>query len=255
MRSHLSGSKMSPIVRANGAESLMIQRAILFVAAAAVLWSACDPPDPQARKPASPGAAESSSSGSESPLPGVEDYADRLDEKSRDPWQKPEEVVALLDCNSGSTVVDLGAGTGYFLRYLSEAVGPEGQVLALDVERSMVDRMYERIAREQLRNVRPDTITADDPALGPRSVDRVLVVNTWHHIEGRAGYAAKLREALRPGGRILIVDFTAESPYGPPPEHRLSIDTVRSELRSAGLVARVLAESLPHQYVVEGRLR
>ncbi len=246
---------MSPIVRANGAESPMNQRVILRVAAALVLCSACGPRAPEARKPAPPVAAESSSGGAPSTLPNAEHYADRLDEKSRDEWQNPEEVVALLDCRPGSTVVDLGAGTGYFLGYLSKAVGPEGRVLALDVERSMVDRMYERIDREQLRNVRPDTIEPDDPALGPRSVDRVLVVNTWHHIEGRAGYAAKLRQALRPDGRILIVDFTEQSPVGPPQAHRLSIDTVRSELRSAGLHVRVLEETLPHQYVVEGRVR
>jgi predicted methyltransferase len=233
----------------------MIQRAIVLVAAASALWGACDPAAREAQKPAARLPAEPSSGGTKSTLPTAKHYAHRLDEESRDRWQKPEEVVALLECRPGFTVVDLGAGTGYFLRYLSEAVGPEGRILALDVERSMVDQMYERIAREQLRNVRPDGITADDPALAPRSVDRVLIVNTWHHIEDRARYATKLEEALRPGGRVLIVDFTAESPFGPSEEHRLSIDTVTSELRAAGLNVRTLEESLPHQYVVEGRVR
>jgi cyclopropane fatty-acyl-phospholipid synthase-like methyltransferase len=71
------------------------------------------------------------------------------------------------------TVVDLGAGTGYFLRYLSEAIGHEGRVLALDLSRSSIDWMSSRIEREGLQNVRPVMVAPDDPALSPRSVDRI----------------------------------------------------------------------------------
>ena len=152
------------------------------------------------------------------------------------------------------TAVDLGAGTGYFIGYLSEAVGPEGRVLALDTERSMVDAMHARIEQEGLRNVRPGVVNADDPALTPRSVDRVLVVNTWHHISNRVDYAEKLLTALRPGGLLLIVDFTMESPEGPPTQMRLTYDTVVAELEAAGFAAEVLEESLPYQYVIAGRL-
>ena len=96
-------------------------------------------------------------------------------------------------------------------------------------------------------------VPADDPDLPPRWVDRILLVNTWHHIDGRVEYAKKLREGLRRDGLLLIVDFTMESPIGPPPAKRLTRDTVVQELRDAGFVALVLEESLPHQYVVAGR--
>jgi predicted methyltransferase len=194
------------------------------------------------------------SSGAERHFPDPSTYAHRLDDPSRDAWQKPAHVVGLLDVAEGATVVDLGAGTGYFVRYLSEAVGSRGRVLALDTERSMVDAMYERAAREGLLNVKPDAVPPDDPALTPRSVDRVLVVNTWHHIAARVPYAEKLRAALRPGGMVLIVDFTMESPIGPPASKRLTSDTVIDELRAAGFEAETLQESLPHQYVVAGRV-
>jgi predicted methyltransferase len=80
-----------------------------------------------------------------------------------------------------------------------------------------------------------------------------LIVNTWHHVSGRVGYAEKLLAALRPGGLLLIVDLTMDSPLGPPPEKRLTHDTVMHELEAAGFAAKLVEESLPYQYVVAGR--
>jgi predicted methyltransferase len=232
----------------------MTKRAILAVALATAVCGACAERNPQVETTAAQ-SPQHHSSGGEHHLPHAEQYAHRLDDPSRDAWQKPEQVVEMLDCQPGETVVDLGAGTGYFLSYLSEAVGPEGRVLALDIERSMVERMYDRVEREKLRNVRPDTIMPNDPALTPRSVDTVLVVNTWHHIEDRVAYAKKLGEALRPNGAVWIVDFNSDSPIGPPEPMRLTVETVAAELDAAGLETEVVEETLPYQYVVVGRLR
>ena len=194
------------------------------------------------------------SAGSEHGFPDPQTYADRLDDPGRDDWQMPEEVVEKLDCRPGMTVVDLGAGTGYFVGYLSAAVGLQGRVLALDTERSMVDRIEARIEQDELRNVEPGVVGAADPGLAPGSVDRILIVNTWHHISNRLDYADKLRAALRPGGRVLIVDFTIESPHGPPPKMRLTHDTVQRELRAAGFEAKLIDEALPYQYLVAAGL-
>ncbi len=187
--------------------------------------------------------------------PDPQAYAAQLDAKDRYWWQQPDRVVELLDCRPGMTVVDLGAGTGYFLPYLSRAVGQSGRVLGLDVERSMVDIMAQRIQRERLYNVSPRLVSAEDPSLAPGSVDRVLVVNTWHHLTDRIAYAQKVLEALRPGGRVLIIDFDQDSPEGPPLEMRLSPSTVSSELESAGFAAELLKESLPYQYAIAGHLK
>jgi predicted methyltransferase len=201
-----------------------------------------------------PVATQERSSGSEHRFPDPQTYAHRLEDPTRDEWQRPEEVVELLGCRSGMTVVDLGAGTGYFISHLSKAVGREGRVLALDTDRSMVDAMDARAERDELRNVRPVMVSPDDPALSPRSVDRILVVSTWHHISDRVDYAEKLLAALRPGGLLLIVDFTMDSPEGPPPLMRLTHDTVMRELAAAGFAAEIVEESLPYQYVVAGRV-
>jgi ubiquinone/menaquinone biosynthesis C-methylase UbiE len=180
----------------------------------------------------------------------VERFARIFDDPERDAWQMPEQVLELLAIQPGMTVVDLGAGTGYFLPHLARAVGPEGRVIALDVEPNMVAHMQQRIAEAGWTNVEAQVAATDDPSLDPGSVDRILIVDTWHHIEGRERYTARLREALREGGTVTIVDFTRDSPQGPPPAMRLSAEAVVEELRAGGLAPAIREERLPYQWVV-----
>ena len=182
-------------------------------------------------------------------------FSKSFDDPARDAWQRPAEVIARLQIPAGKVVVDLGAGTGYFLPWLSKAVGPTGKVLALDVEPNMVAFMQKRREQQSLDNVEPRQVKTDDPELLPQSVARVLIVNTWHHIDGRAAYAEKLARALERGGEIWVVDFTLEAKHGPPAKHRVAPEQVVSELRAGGLDAEVVTgESLPDQYLVRARL-
>jgi len=151
-------------------------------------------------------------------------------------------------------VADIGAGTGYFVPHLSAALGDGGRVLALDVEPNMVRHMEERISEAGLTNAEARVVPTDSPGLEAASVDRILIVNTWHHISERGAYAAKLREALKPGGFVLVVDFDADSPHGPPPEMRLAAETVAAELQAGGFVTEIEADALSYQYLVFGRL-
>jgi cyclopropane fatty-acyl-phospholipid synthase-like methyltransferase len=146
------------------------------------------------------------------------------------------------------------SGPGRLEPWLSRAVGPSGVVLALDIEPSMVRYVTERAVREHLENVKSSQVAVDDPQLPKGKVDRILIVDTWHHIPSREAYAGKLREALSPAGSITIVDFTMESSRGPPAQHRLAPDQVLRELRAAGLKASVAPVGLPDQYVVTARL-
>jgi predicted methyltransferase len=176
-----------------------------------------------------------------------------FDAPDRVAWQHPVSVVAMLEATPGQTVVDLGTGTGYFLPFLSVAVGTHGHVLALDTEAAMIAHVTERMTREGITNVEARTVGASDPGLAPESVDHVLVVDTWHHLTGRNAYAEALRTALRPGGSVVVVDFTAEASHGPPVADRVSPESVALELTNAGFRSEVLAEDLPEQYVVRGR--
>lgn len=183
----------------------------------------------------------------------AEEWVARFDDPERDSWQKPAGVIAALAVEPGMSVADIGAGTGYFLPHLSRAVGADGQVFGLDVEPDMVRHMSERAEREKLANVKARVVKPGEPEIADGSLDRILIVNTWHHIGDRSAYARKLAAALKPGGSIAIIDYTKEAPHGPPVKHRLPAEAVVAELGVGGVRAEVLAEDLPHQYIVLGR--
>lgn len=185
----------------------------------------------------------------------ADEWAKKFDDPARDAWQKPQEVVALMQIAPGMTVADIGAGTGYFVPYLSRAVGASGAVLALDVEPDMVRYLGDRAKREQLANVRPALVTMDDPKLPSRGLDRVLAVDVWHHIPGREAYAAKLVEAVKSGGKVFVVDFTMTAKHGPPVRHRLPPEAIAKDLSAAGFAAEIVSSTLPDQYVVVGTRR
>lgn len=182
----------------------------------------------------------------------AEQWAPEFDDPARDTWQRPQDIIDAMEIQPGMTVADIGAGTGYFEPWLSRAVGGTGTVLALDVEPDMVRYLNERAAREQLTNVRPTLVPMDDPRVPAGGVDRVLIVDTWHHIPDREAYAAKLRSGLKVGGKVFVVDFKLDAKHGPPPHHRLAAEQVARELTAGGLSARVATTNLPEQYVVLG---
>ena len=216
----------------------------------------------QEPQPAHDHGHESHADGVDVHRPGMKhDFSDvakhgkSFDGPERVAWQKPDHVVALMEIRPGMTVVDVGAGTGFFEAPLAGAVGAKGKVLALDVEPNMIERLQERAAEERLSQVEARLVAPDDPGLAPASVDRILIVNTWHHIDDRGAYSAKLREALKPGGSIYVVDFDKSSGKGPPPQHKLEPREVMAELEAGGLEAEQIGEELSEQYVVVGRLR
>lgn len=147
-------------------------------------------------------------------------------------------------------VADVGAGTGYFASRLSRAVGPQGKVWAIDIDSALVAQMKRRLNKEGLHNVEASLGSAEDPGLGEHSVDRILLVDTWHHMHSRSQIAKKLHQALKPGGRLIVVDYTLQAPVGPPVHMRLGPEALIEELEAAGFSARLEEESLPNQYVI-----
>jgi ubiquinone/menaquinone biosynthesis C-methylase UbiE len=184
----------------------------------------------------------------------VDQHARTFDHPDRLAWQKPDHVIAVMGIEPGMTVVDIGAGTGFFEPLLAQAVGPSGKVLALDVEPKMVEHLTRRVREAGLTQVEARLVDPVDPGLAAASIDRILVVNTWHHIDDRAAYSAKLRDALRSTGSIWVVDFEKESPKGPPAVHKLLPAEVITELESGGLAAVQVEEELTDQYVVRAVL-
>ncbi len=178
----------------------------------------------------------------------AEHWSEVFDDPERDAWQKPEEVVKHLELSPGMTVADIGAGTGYFNPHLARAVGPEGKVIAVDIEATLIAHMAERAKADHTPQVEARQGKADDPALKANEVDRVLLVDTYHHIGERRAYFTRLTEAMTAGGRLVVVDFKpGEIPVGPPEKHRIPEAKVIEELKVAGWT-QVERHELPYQF-------
>jgi predicted methyltransferase len=181
----------------------------------------------------------------------VEYWSKVFDDPTRDAWQKPSELIAALALRPGQTVADLGAGTGYFSRYLADAVGPDGTVLAVEVEPTLVVHLRQRAEREQRATVVPVLGSMDNPRLPAGGVDLIFIADTYHHLDHRQRYLPRLRRALRPGGRVAVVDWKpGKLPEGPPPDHKLPPEQVIEEMRAAGFQLEDNLNVLPYQYVL-----
>ncbi|HET8550136.1 MAG TPA: class I SAM-dependent methyltransferase [Bryobacteraceae bacterium] len=173
------------------------------------------------------------------------EYARILEDPKRDSWQKPDEVLRALNLRIDEIVADLGAGSGYFTRRLARAAG---KVYAVDID----PKLLEIVSRDALPNVETVLATADDPKLPEAGVDTIFVCDVLHHIEGRPAYYQTLARALRPGGRIVIVDFQKKQlPVGPPVSMKLSDKEVIAEFGAAGFRLVHRHDFLPYQYFLE----
>ncbi len=184
---------------------------------------------------------------------GAEEWAHVFDDPARDAWQKPHQVIQALELAPDATVADIGAGTGYFSVRLAHMT-PKGRVFAVDIEPDMVRYLGERAQRDKLPNLQPVLAQPDDPRL-PAKVDRVLVVDTYHHIDAREAYFRRLIASLKPGGEVAIIDFTPDAPMGPPKSARIAPGQVREEMQRAGYTLVKEHGFLPNQYFLVFRPR
>ncbi len=178
-------------------------------------------------------------------------WVEKFESAERTAWQKPDAVVASLALTRDAKVADLGAGTGYFaVRFAAVA----GKVYAIDIEPSMVEWLAQRAKDEGLANLVAVQGGADDPRL-PEPVDVVFMCNVFHHLADPRAYFQKVAASLRPGGRVVIVDFRKDNPDdapGPPAEMRLQPQDITAHMDAAGFaLVREDLELLEYQYVLE----
>jgi predicted methyltransferase len=152
----------------------------------------------------------------------------------RDGWQKPDEVIALLDVGPGDRVADIGAGGGYFTFRLADAVGDTGRVYAVDVDDDMIEYLRERAREEGRSNVEVIRGEFGDPLLPDGAIDLVFTCDTYHHLTDRTAYFAKLRTDLAPGARIAILDFNGTTGFAKWFGHATPRQTIVDELGAAG---------------------
>ena len=177
---------------------------------------------------------------------GAEKWAKVFDDPERDAWQKPDEVIRALKLAPGALVADIGAGTGYFAVRLARAV-PQGRVYGVDTEPDMVRYLTHRAQRAGLGNLTAVAAKPNDARI-PAAVDLAILVDTYHHVPDRERYFRALQKSLRPGGRLAIIDFTLDSPVGPPKGARIPANKVKQELARAGYELVQEHAFLPNQY-------
>jgi ubiquinone/menaquinone biosynthesis C-methylase UbiE len=174
-----------------------------------------------------------------------------LEAPDRATWQKPDEIMDALNIADGSKVADIGAGSGWFTVHLAQRVGPKGTVYAQDVQPQMLEAIRRRVNREGLRNVQFRLGVGSSPELPEATLDAVLVVDTYPEVEvaDRVTFLRNLARALKPAGRLGVVNYKPGRGRPGPDEGRVDSGTVEGDARAAGL--RVLdREDLPYQYLL-----
>ena len=180
-----------------------------------------------------------------------------LEAPDRDIWQRPDQIMDALGIAEASVVADVGAGSGWFTIRLARRVGPHGIVYAEDVQPEMLHAISRRVHAEGLVNVKTVLGKKTDPGFPPSSLHAALLVGVYYEIEDRIAFLRNLASALRPDGRIGVVDFKLEGGGpGPPTEERVGPEVVVRDAGAAGLRLLTQETFLPYQYfLIFGRAR
>lgn len=172
-----------------------------------------------------------------------------MDDPRRGEWQMPDRLLDYLLLKEGETVVDIGAGTGYFSMLFARKVGRKGTVYALDVDESMVKLIEKRARKEGFANVRAKLAPFESPGIEKGVADLVFICDTYLFFENRAEYMQRVRDVLKRGGRLAIVSFNgnADIPGAPPRHKMIPKEQAISEIRSAGFTLEAEFLFLPYQ--------
>ena len=180
--------------------------------------------------------------------PGGIEWLDRPD---REEEENPAKVLDSLDLYPGEVVADLGAGSGYFTFRISPRVGETGKVLAVEIQEEMLNTLRARAATMKATNVKVVQGSETDPHLPVSSVNLVLVVDVYHEMAYPFEVMTKVREALKPGGRVVFVEYRKEDPAVRIKEvHKMSVKQLEKEMNAVGLVRVRTLETLPLQHIV-----
>lgn len=235
------------------------RRFITFVAS--VLFGLCPPAPATDNPPASPGyetRAEHDPNGIGKFYMGREiarvmghEAADWLERPNREQEERPDLLLPALKLKPGDAVADIGCGSGYYTRRLARAVGTNGVVFAVDIQQEMLDILTNKLAAEDIHNIKPVLGTEMDPKLPPGRADLVLLVDVYHEFDFPFEMARAMTRALKPGGRLVFVEFRAEDPNVPIKRvHKMTEAQVRKEMAVHPLEWVETIATLPRQHII-----
>ncbi len=177
--------------------------------------------------------------------------ADWLERSERDDEEAPDVALNVLKIPKGASVADIGAGSGFITERLSARVGPAGRVFANDVQPQMLQMLARRLAIRKITNVTLVQGAVDDPKLEPASVDLEIMVDVYHELSQPQSMLRHLREALKAGGRLVLLEYRKEDPTVPIKfEHKMSVAEAKMELEAEGFTLAKVDEALPRQHIL-----
>jgi ubiquinone/menaquinone biosynthesis C-methylase UbiE len=174
-----------------------------------------------------------------------------LERSEREEEEAPDVALNVLKIPKGASVADIGAGSGYITVRLAARVGPSGRVFANDVQPQMLNILARRLNNARITNVTLIEGTLDDPRLPPASVDLVLMVDVYHELSQPQAILRHLRDSLKPGGRLVLLEYRKEDPMVPiKPEHKMSVAEAKLEVEAEGFTLAKVDEALPRQHIL-----
>jgi ubiquinone/menaquinone biosynthesis C-methylase UbiE len=174
-----------------------------------------------------------------------------LERDEREEEEAPDVALNVLKIAKGAAVADIGAGSGYMTVRLAARVGPGGRVYANDVQPQMLNMLSRRLSTARITNVTLIEGTLDDPKLPPAAIDLALLVDVYHELSQPQTMLRHLREALKPGGRLVLLEYRKEDPTVPiKPEHKMSVADAKMEVEAEGFMLQRVDEALPRQHIL-----
>ncbi len=211
-------------------------------------------PKPKAKaKPTRPAHADSGKTYMGREIADVMSYlgADWLVRAEREDEERPEAMLDALKLKPGDTVADIGAGVGYTSVRMAKRVGPTGTVYATDIQPQMINMLKDNLKEAGIKNVKPTLCTTTDTKLPDGKIDLAIMVDVYHECSDPATTLKGIRKALKPGGRLVLVEFRGEDPEVPiKPEHKMTVTQVRKEIEPQGFAFKELHDFLPWQHIL-----
>ena len=174
-----------------------------------------------------------------------------LDRSEREREEEPAKALDLMDIQPGMTVADVGAGTGYMSLRIAKRVGPSGKVFANDIQPEMLDKLDDNAHRANLDNIETVLGSEADPRLPAGKMDLVLMVDVYHELSRPQEMLQAIRRSLKPGGRLVLVEYKKEDPSIPiRPDHKMSLSDIKIEVEAEGYKLDKVIDTLPRQHIV-----
>ncbi len=174
-----------------------------------------------------------------------------LERPERIEEEDPEKALDAIGIPAGAIIADVGAGTGYFSRRMAKRAGPAGKVYAVDIQPRMIEALKRYAAQENITNIEPLLAKEDDPMLPAGTLDLILMVDVYHEFSRPQAMLKKMREALKPTGRMVLLEYRKEDPNVPIRlEHKMTVEEAKAEIEAEGFKLQKVVGSLPRQHIL-----